>query len=53
VKTTDANGVQVVPKAHPLVGWRGFEDVVKAIPGATIDEVQTTENVADGSVARE
>jgi hypothetical protein len=25
--------------AHPIVGWKGFEDVIDAIPGATIDLV--------------
>lgn len=25
--------------AHPIVGWKGFEDVVGAIPGETIDVV--------------
>ncbi|KAN0064744.1 Vacuolar protein-sorting-associated protein 33 [Thecaphora frezii] len=28
------------PKAHPIVGWRGFEDVVYGLAGATFDEVQ-------------
>ncbi|RDB28384.1 Vacuolar protein sorting-associated protein 33A [Hypsizygus marmoreus] len=27
-------------QAHPIVGWRGFEDVVATIPGETIDIVQ-------------
>ena len=53
VETIDASGAPVVPKAHPLVGWRGFEDVVKVIPGATVDEVQTAESVADGTGGRE
>lgn len=30
------------PRAHPLVGWKGFEDVVNAIPGETFDFVQGT-----------
>lgn len=25
--------------AHPIVGWKGFEDVIDAIPGETIDIV--------------
>ena len=31
-----------VPKvhAHPIVGWKGFEDVVASIPGETVDIVQ-------------
>jgi hypothetical protein len=27
-------------QAHPIVGWKGFEDVVAAIPGDTVDVVQ-------------
>ena len=29
-----------LPRAHPIVGWRGFEDVLGAIPGATVDVQQ-------------
>jgi len=32
-----------VPKAHPIVGWRGFEDVLGSIPGATVDVRQKDE----------
>ncbi|KAK8849539.1 hypothetical protein IAR55_004874 [Kwoniella newhampshirensis] len=28
---------RVLPKAHPIVGWKGFEDVLASIPGATVD----------------
>ncbi|KAG8742542.1 hypothetical protein FRC10_001309 [Ceratobasidium sp. 414] len=28
-------------QAHPLVGWKGFDDVLKTIPGDTVDVVQT------------
>lgn len=28
------------PRAHPLVGWKGFEDVLGAIPGETFDFAQ-------------
>ncbi|KAJ7103057.1 Sec1-like protein [Mycena belliarum] len=28
-------------QAHPIAGWRGFEDVVATIPGETVDIVQT------------
>ncbi|PSS29662.1 hypothetical protein PHLCEN_2v2810 [Hermanssonia centrifuga] len=41
-----------VPKvhAHPIVGWKGFEDVVASIPGEVVDIVQkapgTHDNVA-------
>jgi hypothetical protein len=26
-------------QAHPIVGWKGFEDVVSTIPGATVETV--------------
>lgn len=26
-------------RAHPVVGWKGFEDVVALLPGETVDEV--------------
>ncbi|KAF9567845.1 Sec1-like protein [Agrocybe pediades] len=29
-------------QAHPIVGWKGFEDVVSIIPGATVEVVQKT-----------
>jgi vacuolar protein sorting-associated protein 33A len=28
-------------QAHPIVGWKGFDDVVASIPGETVDVVQT------------
>ncbi|KAH8102390.1 Sec1-like protein [Cristinia sonorae] len=28
-------------QAHPIVGWKGFEDVVSSIPGETVDIVQS------------
>ncbi|KAL5640261.1 hypothetical protein ACGC1H_007510 [Rhizoctonia solani] len=27
-------------QAHPIVGWKGFEDIIKTIPGETVDVVQ-------------
>jgi hypothetical protein len=27
-------------QAHPIVGWKGFEDVLTAIPGETFDMIQ-------------
>lgn len=27
-------------QAHPIVGWKGFEDVVSAIPGETVEALQ-------------
>ncbi|PPQ71647.1 hypothetical protein CVT24_007838 [Panaeolus cyanescens] len=29
-------------QAHPIVGWKGFEDVVAAIPGQTVEITQKT-----------
>jgi len=35
---TDArSGTKV--QAHPIVGWKGFEDVLASIPGETVDFV--------------
>ncbi|KAF9531871.1 ATP binding protein [Crepidotus variabilis] len=31
-------------QAHPIVGWKGFEDVVAAIPGQTVEITQKVEN---------
>lgn len=33
-----ADGSKV--RAHPIVGWKGFEDVVGSIPGETVDVIQ-------------
>lgn len=38
-----ANGKQSMQRrvqAHPIVGWKGFEDVVATIPGETVDVLQ-------------
>lgn len=39
------------PRAHPLVGWKGFEDVLGAIPGETFDLQQTLTNTASAGSA--
>lgn len=41
-RTTGAGAAGEVPKvqAHPIVGWKGFEDVIASIPGETVDVVQ-------------
>ena len=36
-------------QAHPIVGWKGFEDVVASIPGETVDIVQKLPIGQDGS----
>lgn len=35
------------PRAHPIVGWRGFEDQLAALPGATVDETQAPQPGAE------
>ena len=48
-----AAGAGEVPKvqAHPIVGWKGFEDVVASIPGETVDIVQKVPGASEnGSV---
>lgn len=30
-----------LPKAHPILGWTGFEDILGQLPGASFDETQT------------
>ena len=36
-------------QAHPIVGWKGFEDVVATIPGETVDIVQRLPAGQDGA----
>lgn len=26
--------------AHPIVGWKGFEDIVNLVPGEVVDDIQ-------------
>ena len=35
-------------QAHPIVGWKGFEDVVASIPGETVDIVQKVPGASEG-----
>ncbi|KAJ3766819.1 Sec1-like protein [Lentinula raphanica] len=50
------NNAQVGGKvqAHPIVGWKGFEDILATIPGKIVDEVQNPVGVATplGGIAR-
>lgn len=46
-----AGGGKQKPRAHPLVGWRGFEDVLEAIPGQTFDFVQVASPAKGGGAA--
>jgi hypothetical protein len=34
-----------LPKAHPISGWKGFEDVLGSIPGATVDVRQKADKL--------
>ena len=37
--TADARDGSTKVQAHPIVGWKGFEDVLASIPGETVDFV--------------
>ena len=39
----------VKPRAHPIVGWRGFEDAVNQLPGPTVDELQSPHSAPTAS----
>lgn len=45
---------KALPKAHPIVGWRGFEDVVRCLNGPAFEQVQTRHEAgeAGSSIAR-
>ena len=49
-RARDAAGVPKV-QAHPIVGWKGFEDVVASIPGETADIVQRVPGQKDAPSA--
>ncbi|KAF8727512.1 Sec1 family, partial [Rhizoctonia solani] len=38
-------------QAHPIIGWRGFEDVIKSIPGETVDIIQSPGALAKDSTS--
>ncbi|KAG6911334.1 hypothetical protein DXG01_001005 [Tephrocybe rancida] len=38
-------------QAHPIVGWKGFEDVLASIPGETIDIVQKGTTGRPGAIS--
>lgn len=38
-------------QAHPIVGFKGFEDVVSSIPGRTVDVAQTGIGSLDAGVS--
>ncbi|KAH7338863.1 Sec1-like protein [Rhizoctonia solani] len=37
-------------QAHPVLGWRGFEDIIKTIPGETVDVIQSPGALAKDSM---
>ena len=43
------DGIHQKVQAHPIVGWKGFEDVVASIPGETADIVQKVPGSQDGA----
>ncbi|KAJ3907217.1 Sec1-like protein [Lentinula edodes] len=58
-KTSGLDGSKTVHavgkvQAHPIVGWKGFEDILATIPGKTVDEVQNPVGVIAplGGIAR-
>lgn len=45
-------GRKELPRAHPISGWKGFEDVMGTIPGETVDVRQRADRQATGSKRR-
>lgn len=45
-------GVAGKARAHPIVGWKGFEDVLESIPGETIDIAQAGPPGTEASIAQ-
>ena len=37
--TADLSSATTKVQAHPILGWKGFEDVLASIPGETVDFV--------------
>jgi len=37
-------------QAHPIVGWKGFEDVLAVIPGETVDIIQKSSSGGNSAV---
>ena len=54
--TADVSGGTTKVQAHPIVGWKGFEDVLASMPGETVDFVPKglapTGVVNPGSIVR-
>lgn len=43
------DGAALKVQAHPIMGWKGFEDVVASIPGETTDMVQRVPGTQDAA----
>jgi len=39
-------------RAHPIVGWKGFEDVLESIPGETIDVLEAGPAGTEASIVQ-
>ncbi|KAF7791610.1 hypothetical protein EIP86_002627 [Pleurotus ostreatoroseus] len=52
--SADAGVAAIKVQAHPIVGWKGFEDVVASIAGETVDTVQRVPGAGahDGAAAQ-
>jgi vacuolar protein sorting-associated protein 33A len=48
VSGTEGGGAKV--QAHPIVGWKGFEDILAEIPGETVDIIQRGEEGTSTSI---
>jgi hypothetical protein len=47
------NATAPLPRAHAIVGWKGFEEVLAALPGATVDEEQRSTTTGSSGSASE
>lgn len=45
-KTTHGTGKV---QAHPILGWKGFEDVLAILPGETFDLIQKSSKATDSA----
>lgn len=49
VEATDNNTAARKLHAHPIVGWKGFEDVLSTLPGKTFDIPRKAHTVANAN----
>lgn len=38
-------------QAHPIVGWKGFEEVMATLPGETFDIIQKSSKAVEAAAA--